>query len=138
MNKKYKVPFLVLLIVCILLAVALIVIVMLPGRSSLPSKKGIMFPTMEGEITEVLHGTQYFQTFAFRTTDGTVFHIDIRPFTEIYDPEGEPVLVSGLTPGLRVKVFYEGIVNSVVPYNPEDGKPGPTHFQSCPKIQILS
>ena len=129
-STKFKVPFFVLLVVCVLLAAAL-VMTLLPGRSS-----DIMLPSMEGEIIEVRHGTLYYQTFLLRTTDGVDYYIDARPDTKICDSKGEPVLVSGLTPGLRIKVTYEGFVNSFDIYS-EDGIKTPTHYSYCPEIQIL-
>lgn len=140
---KYKTPFFVMLFISVILA--LLLVITFCNRSDTLSSyadggntANVQYPTMEGEITDILHGTLYFQVIELRTSDGSIFRVDVRPYTqtELIDSNGNPILVSGLVPGMWVKVTYKGFVNS--PPLPESGEADPIHYPECPKIQVLS
>ena len=127
-----RIPFLVSIALCVILAAALTIVV-LPER---PASSASSLMTTEGEIVEFLSDDLYFRLIIVRPEEGDDVTIKITPDTNIYDSSGKLVLCSGLSKGMKVCVYHTNSINAYSLYK-DDGTPIPPIFEKCPEVHII-
>ena len=131
--QNYKIPFLVVTVICVMLLATLAATVMPDIRLSSSSPLVVT----EGKITELLSvGDLYSSLIVMRTDSGRDVTVRVTTDTKIYDEEGEPVLSSGLSVGRQIRVSHTNFMNAESVYK-EDGTPVPPVLRECPEICVL-
>lgn len=129
----YRIPFWISTLLCVILAVVL-TIVLLQERA--PSSTGSLSIT-EGEILEFLSDDLYFSLIVVRPEEGNDVTVKITPDTAIFDSAGELVLWSGLSSGMKIRVYHTNMINAYSLYK-EDWTPIPPILEDCREIRIIS
>lgn len=130
---NYRIPFFVSALLCLVLAVVL-VIVLLPGQKA---ESPISMTKTEGEIVKFLSDDLYFSLIVVHPEEGDDVTVKITPETRIFDEAGVPVLWSGLTLGMKIRVHHTNKINAYSLYK-EDWTPVPPILEECHEIHIVS
>lgn len=130
---NYRILFWVSTLLCVVLAVVL-AIVLLPERA--PSSP-FSLSTTEGEIVEFLSDDLYCSLIVVRPEEGDDVTVKITPDTTIFDTTGKLVLWSGLSTGMKIRVYHTNMINAYSLYK-DDWTPVPPILEECHEIHIIS